>query len=66
MTERLRFKQTTFLKDRLATFTQEARAKAAKLAPGMERNELLLKARRADVASHLNEWINSPGLQPPR
>lgn len=66
MTERRRFKQTTFLKDRLTTFAKKARAKAARLAPGIERDGALLKARRADTASHLNRWINSPGLRPPR
>jgi len=66
MRERRRFKQTTFLKDRLTTFARKARAKAAKLAPGIARDGTLLKARRADTTSHLNEWINSPGLQPPR
>ena len=66
MTERRRFKQTTFLKDRLTMFAKKARANAAKLALGIERDGGLLKARRADTTSHLSEWINSPGLRPPR
>jgi hypothetical protein len=36
------------------------------LPPCPEREELLLRARRAETASHLTEWLNSPGLQPPR
>jgi hypothetical protein len=68
MTERRRFKQTIVLKDRLTTLARKARAKAAKLGPGQERDGALLKAkaRRPDATSHLSEWINSPGLRPPR
>ncbi|SCB49670.1 hypothetical protein GA0061099_1011129 [Bradyrhizobium yuanmingense] len=32
---------------------------------GPERDALLKKARQADVANHLNDWVKSPGLQPP-
>ena len=65
MTERRRFKQTASLKDRLIVFAAEARKKAAKLAPGIERDDLLRKARQADTASHLDDWANSRGLRPP-
>jgi hypothetical protein len=27
---------------------------------------LLRRARQADTAAHLDEWANSPGLQPPK
>jgi len=27
---------------------------------------LLLRARRAETASHMSEWLTSPGLHPPR
>jgi hypothetical protein len=30
-----------------------------------ERDELLKKARLADTAYHVDEWANSPALQPP-
>lgn len=43
-----------------------AREGCTTLKPGIEQDELLRKARRADTASHLDEWINSSGLQPPR
>ena len=65
MTERRRFIQTASLKDRLIAFAAEARTKAAKLAPGIERDDLLRKARQADTASHLDDWANSRGLRPP-
>jgi len=65
MTERRRFKQTTSFKERLLAFAQEARTKA-KAVKGLERDELLRKARRADTAAHIDDWANSPGLQPPK
>jgi hypothetical protein len=27
---------------------------------------LIRRARQAETALHLNEWVNSPGLQPPK
>jgi hypothetical protein len=65
MQMRRRFKQTISLQDRLTAFAKEAREKAAHLAPGIERDGLLKKARRADTAAHLDEWANSPGLASP-
>jgi hypothetical protein len=65
MPQRRRFKQTISLKERLASFAKEVREKASELRPGPEQDALLKKARQADTASHLDEWANSPGLQPP-
>lgn len=39
---------------------------AATLGPGPERDDLLRKADQIDTALHVNEWVNSPGLKPPR
>jgi hypothetical protein len=64
--ERRRVKQTISLKDRLASFAKEVRDKASRLPPGVEREVLLNKARQADNAFNLNDWANSPGLQPPK
>jgi hypothetical protein len=66
MQKRRRFKQTTSLSDRLASFARSARERAAQLTPGTDRDELLKKARQADTASDLDEWVNSTGLQPPK
>ena len=63
---RRRFKQTESLKERLASFAKEVRAKADHMPCGRERDELLKKASRAETASHLDDWANSPGLQPPK
>ena len=65
MSQRRRLKQTISLKERLASFAKEVREKASGLRPGPEQDALLKKARQADTASHLDEWANSPGLQPP-
>ena len=65
MAERRRSKQIS-LKDRLISFAQEARAKAATLRSGPEQLDLLKKARQADAAAEIDDWLSSPGLQPPR
>lgn len=62
---RRRFKQTDPLKDRLAAFAEELREKAANLAPGTEKDDLLRRARQADTALHAEEWAYSSGLRPP-
>jgi hypothetical protein len=63
---RRRFKQMEPLQDRLASFAKNIREKASLLPQGPEKDKLLRKARRADTASHLDDWANSPGLQPPK
>jgi|tagenome__1003787_1003787.scaffolds.fasta_scaffold20968699_2 hypothetical protein len=39
---------------------------AASLPPSTERDRLLRKSRQVKVAAHLNQWLTSPGLQPPQ
>jgi hypothetical protein len=63
---RRRFKQVTTLQDRIVEWAKEVRAQAAKLPPGRDRDELLKKVRQAEAAMHLEDWANSPGLQPPK
>ncbi|HEV2153152.1 hypothetical protein [Bradyrhizobium sp.] len=65
MKHRRRFKQQTTLQDRVAAWAKEVQEQAAKLPPGPERDALLKKLRQVDVASHLDDWMRSPGLQPP-
>lgn len=64
MTERHQTKQAASFKDRLKSFAEQARAEA-QCKSGLERDELLRKARQADIAAHLDDWVNSPSLQPP-
>jgi hypothetical protein len=64
--KRRRFNQRISLKDRLAAWAKEVREQADKLRPGPDRDMLLKKARQAETASDLNEWVNATGLEPPR
>lgn len=62
----MRQKQPIPLKERLMWFAKDVRETADQLRPGPAQDELRDKARRADVAAHIVEWANSPGLQPPK
>jgi hypothetical protein len=54
------------LKDRLALHALRLKEAAQALRPGHERDAMVRRARQAETASHMNEWLSSPGLQPPR
>lgn len=41
---------------------QQARIDAAKLPQGVERDGLLRLARQLETASHMSDWLRSPGL----
>jgi len=60
-----RMKPTSPLEDRLEQMAEHCRQNAAHLPPGPEREELIRKARQAETASRLTEWVLSPGLRPP-
>lgn len=66
MRKRRRFRQQRPLKDRLSAWAYTVREQANTLRPGPERDMLLKKASQADIASNLEDWMNSPGLRPPR
>lgn len=66
MLKRRRFKPSQSLKDRLASFAKDMRAKVSLMPSPVQDDDLLRRASQADAAFHLNEWLNSPGLQPPR
>jgi hypothetical protein len=64
--KRRRIKHEKTFQERLAEEAQRFREAAQKLPPGSHAQELLLRrARQAETASHMNEWLTSPGLQPP-
>jgi hypothetical protein len=63
--QRRRFKNVISFHDRLASEAARLREEAEALPHGPERDALLKKARQADIASHMDEWLSSPGLQPP-
>jgi hypothetical protein len=65
MHRRRYLKQTLTLEARLAQEAKRLREKAKLLPPGALREALIRKARHAETASHMNEWLTSPGLRPP-
>jgi hypothetical protein len=64
--QRTRFTQTITLRDRLAHEAERLRQKARTVPAGKERASLLRKARQLETASHINEWLSSPGQQTPQ
>jgi hypothetical protein len=64
--KRFRFKRDKALGEQLIKEARLAREKAGQLPSGEERADLLKKARQADTAAHIDEWLNSSGLQPPK
>jgi predicted trehalose synthase len=66
MQTRRRFKQTESLEQRLTEEAAKLRKEAQGTPPGVERERLIKRARQAETASHLSEWLTSPGLQPPK
>lgn len=53
------------LEERLAIEAEDLRLKAEKRRPGQQRDDVIRRARQADTASHIEDWIRSPGLRPP-
>lgn len=62
---RIRIKHALSLEERLAEEARRIRERANNLPGGAERDALLLKARQMETASHLTDWITSPGLESP-
>jgi len=62
-----RIKHVKTFQERLAEEAVRCKESAQKLPPGSHAHELLLlRARQAETASHINEWLTSPELQPPK
>jgi predicted trehalose synthase len=59
-------KQIDPLDRRLDEEAKRLRKEAQGTPPGVERERLLRRARQAEVAVHMQEWLTSPGLQPPK
>jgi hypothetical protein len=65
--QRKRIKNKPTLDERLAEEARRFREAAEKQPPGTLARELLLRrARQAETASHMNNWLSSPGLAPPK
>jgi hypothetical protein len=53
-------------RDRFTDEKKRLEAQLGELQLGPERDQLLQKLRQLDTASHINEWLSSPGLQSPK
>ena len=51
--------------ERLASLGCRLRDEAKKLPPDRDRDDLIRRARQAETASQLTEWLMSPGLASP-
>jgi len=54
------------MEDRIAARTREINARAEALPPGAERDKLIRRARQAETALQIQDWLNSPGLRSPK
>ena len=63
--KRNRYRQTLPFDQRLQQAADAARDAARLLPEGQQRELLLKKAREAETAAHINEWLASPGLRAP-
>lgn len=64
--QRRRFKQVTTLEERLLAEARRLRDQAKLLPSGALREALIRKARQSETAACVDEWLRSPGLQPPK
>jgi hypothetical protein len=64
--DRRRFEQTGPLDHCLEGRAKRLRKEAQGTPPGVERDKLIRRARQAEIASHIQAWLTSPGLQPPK
>jgi hypothetical protein len=52
--------------ERITQAAKDLEDRAWRMPPGPERDGMLRKARQMETASHLQEWLTSPGLQAPK
>ena len=53
-------------RDLLTDEKKRLEAQLAKVRPGAEREQILMKLRRLDTAFQIDKWVNCPELQPPK
>ena len=61
-----RFNHSQSPTERLLEEAQNLRGEAQLLPYGPLRDAILKKARQTEAAAHMDGWLNSPGLQPPK
>nr|WP_247783605.1 hypothetical protein [Bradyrhizobium sp. 170] len=65
MQKRRRVKQTSPLDQRLIDQAQRLRKEARGTPPGIERERLLRRARQAETAVHMEQWLTPSGPRAP-
>ena len=63
MPEHRRFTQTISLEESLPEEAKRLRKQAQGTPPGIERERLVRRARQAETASRMNEWLTSAGYR---
>src|SRR3954451_21107140 len=68
MFKRRRFKQNLSLSERLMQDVERLRLQLAMLppGPGPARDHLAKQIRQNETAANIDQWLTSPGLQPPQ
>jgi hypothetical protein len=65
--QRRRFKPIDILDSKhLSEEAERFRKEACGTPPGIVRERLIRRARQAETAAHIQEWLASSGLQPPK
>ena len=64
--KRPRNKQSKSFQERLALEAAEYSELAKRTPPGPQRDLYMRRAHQAETAAHLDDWLRSPGLQPPK
>jgi hypothetical protein len=62
--QRRRSASHTF-EDKIAAEKTKLEAQLAQLKPGPQMDAIRKKIRQLETASHMSEWLSSPGLQSP-
>ena len=65
MQERRDSKQIDLLNKSLLKEAERLRKEARGIPPGVARDRLIRRARMAETAGHMTEWLKSTGLKPP-
>jgi len=63
---RKRTVHSSSLEQRLLDEAARLKKRAEKMPDGEARESLLRKAQQNEDAAHMNKWLTSPGLQPPK
>ncbi|MGY3694932.1 hypothetical protein ACVIGA_005012 [Bradyrhizobium sp. USDA 3240] len=60
------FKQIETPQEKLVQFAADSLKRAGNMPAGVERDNLIKRARQATVAAHIDEWTSSADLQSPK